>query len=147
MRYCTREDILRKVPARTLAQLTNDTPPATEPNWECIDEIAVGVEERMDAAIRQRHTLPLLEVPTVVRDIAVQMIRYECYDRRPEGKLDLPPAVVRGQKWAEQQLSDIRSGTLTLGQAGDPAAVQPAGAPVKVRAPKKRVTDGLLDKY
>ena len=32
MRYCTLEDLTLAIPARTLAQLSNDTAPANEPN-------------------------------------------------------------------------------------------------------------------
>ncbi|AAU90998.1 conserved hypothetical protein [Methylococcus capsulatus str. Bath] len=149
MRYCTLDDLQKKIPPRTLAQLTNDTPPATAPNLDLVEEIVAGQEELVDGYLRQRNLLPLAEVPTIVRDVVVQLVRYEIYDRRPEGKDDLPPAVVRGRKDALQTLDDIRAGRISLGVADDPAQAQPeAGARMRTRIRGERLfTPDLLNRY
>lgn len=113
--YCTLEDLLRAVPRRTLAQLTCDTPPATEPDEGVVSWAIQSAAELIDGYLRQRYTLPMRDVPTMVRDVSVAIARHTLYARRPEGKEDLPPAVVRTYKDAIKLLSDIAKGNVDLG--------------------------------
>lgn len=146
MRYCTLDDLLLLIQAKTLAQLTNDTAPATEPNLRVIERIVEGVEEVIDGGLRSRYDIPFKAVPTVVRDITVKIARHEIYTRRPEGKDDLPPAVVRGYKDAMAMLDAIKSGKMTIGIAATQAA-QPEPGKMRMRARKRVFGDSVLDKF
>lgn len=146
-RYCTREQLLRKLPERTLAQLTNDTAPASGPDWAIVAELAAEAEELIDSYLRQRNLLPFIGDPTLLAGIEVQLLRYACYERRPEGTNDLPPAVVRGWKFAMEQLEQIRDGKLGVGQQENPALAQPEVNPFQVRAAQAKFTDELLSQY
>jgi len=147
MRYCTLEDLTLAIPARTLAQLSNDTAPATEPNLPVIERAVAHAEEVIDGYLRGRYELPLAAVPTVVRELAVSISRHWLYARRPEGKEDLPPAVVRAYKAAMEMLTAIQKGALTIGVAATQAA-QPEPAKMRVaRAGRRRFGADVLEKY
>ena len=109
-------DLQEQVPESTLIQLTNEVvdfdTPATV-NVTVVDSCIRYAGELIDAHLRGRYTLPLAEVPTVLRDIAITLVRYRLYVRRPEG--DLPDTVKDDNKEARRQLEAIRDGKLTLG--------------------------------
>lgn len=113
--YCTISDLELAIPRRTLAQLSNDTPGVQEPNAEVVQRALDHASELIDGKLRSRYSVPLPEVPTVVREIAVHLARHWLYARRPEGGNDLPPAVVRLYKWAMDTLTDIQKGNISLG--------------------------------
>ncbi|WP_139354619.1 DUF1320 domain-containing protein, partial [Escherichia coli] len=70
-------------------------------------------DELIDAHLRGRCILPLAEIPTVLRDIAITLVRYRLYARRPEG--DLPDPVKDDHKAALPPPRDLRDHRLTLG--------------------------------
>lgn len=144
MRYCSLTDLRLAIPAQTLIWLSNDTAPATEVNASVIGEAVRQAEELIDAHLRGRYQLPLDPVPTVVKDIAVNLARHWLYSRRPEGR-ELPDAVTRTYKSALQLLETIRDGRLTLGLPTGQA--QPEPGEVRVRAPRRRFGKDLLDRY
>lgn len=147
MRYCTLDDLLLKIPAKTLAQLTNDAPPFTEPNAAVVDSAVADAEEIINGHLRSRYELPLKEVPTVVRNIAVSLARHELYARRPEGKDDLPPAVVRSYKASMEMLASIQKGSMTiLVQTTQAAQPEPGKMRVK-RSGAQIFPRETLDKY
>ncbi|EMG5797766.1 gp436 family protein [Yersinia alsatica] len=147
--YCTLADLLEQIPERTLIQLTNeemdfDTPATV--NADVVESCTRYAGELIDAHLRGRYTLPLAEVPTVLRDIAITLSRYRLYARRPEG--DLPDTVKDDNKEARRQLEAIRDGKLTLGLQSTQKDVPESG---EIRARARRPTfggrDGLLEKY
>lgn len=103
--YCTTEDLLAQVPERTLIELTSEEmdfdSPATV-NTRVVDSCIRYADELIDAHLRGRYILPLAEIPTVLRDIAITLVRYRLYARRPEG--DLPDTVKDDHKEALRQL-------------------------------------------
>ncbi len=147
--YCTLADLQEQVPESTLIQLTNEVvdfdTPATV-NVTVVDSCIRYAGELIDAHLRGRYTLPLAEVPTVLRDIAITLVRYRLYVRRPEG--DLPDTVKDDNKEARRQLEAIRDGKLTLGLQSTQKDVPESG---EIRARARRPTfggrDGLLEKY
>lgn len=134
--YCTIVDLQEKVPLSTLVSLTNDDPAATEPDTAIIDGFIRDASELIDGNLRGRYPLPLLVIPTLVKSIAVNLVRYEIYDRRPDGG-DLPDAVKAGQKNAMALLKQISSGELSLGIAQTGASI-PENGPWRVKAPNRR---------
>ncbi len=114
--YCTTEDLLAQVPERTLIELTSEDmdfdSPATV-NTRVVDSCIRYADELIDAHLRGRYIPPLAEIPTVLRDIAITLVRYRLYARRPEG--DLPDTVKDDHKEALRQLRELRDNRLTLG--------------------------------
>lgn len=147
--YCTLADLLEQVPESTLIQLTNETvgfdaPPPV--NTTVVDSCIRYADELIDAHLRGRYTLPLAEIPTVLRDIAVTLTRYRLYARRPEGTM--PDTVKDDNKVATRQLVDIRDAKLTLALLSTSKDVPESGE-FRVRA--RRATfggnNGMLEKY
>ena len=136
MAYCSLEDLLQKIPLSTLVQLTNDDPEAAELDMGIVNGCIQSQSELIDASLRGRYPLPLSVVPTLVNSIAVNLVRYELYDRRPDGG-DLPDAVKAGHKNATGLLKQIASGDLSLGIATTGASV-PENGPWRVKAPPRR---------
>ncbi len=147
--YCTLADLLEQVPERTLIQLTNEEldfdSPATV-KAEVVDSCIRYADELIDAHLRGRYTLPLAEIPTVLRDIAITLVRYRLYTRRPEGAV--PDTVKDDHKEARRQLEGLRDNKLTLGLQSTQKDVPESG---EIRARARRPTfggrDGLLEKY
>ena len=103
-------------------------------------------DELIDAHLRGRYILPLAEIPTVLRDIAITLVRYRLYARRPEG--DLPDTVKDDHKEALRQLRELRDNRLTLGL---PSTQKDVPEPGEFRVRSRPATfggrDGLLEKY
>lgn len=96
-------------------QLSNDEPAATEPNLTVLETAVKVANERIDAALRSRYTLPLTEVPTLINQHALTLARYWLYTRRPETKM--PETVEKTYQQAVKELEQIALGKLHLGVA------------------------------
>lgn len=148
MRYCTLADLQLSIPGQTLIWLSNDDEAATAIQAEVVGEAVRQAEELVDAYLRGRYNLPLgsadAPVPSVVKDITVNLARHWLYTRRPEGA-DLPDAVTRTYKSSIHMLESIRAGRLTIGVPTGEALPEPGE--IKVRAKPQRFTSSLLDRY
>lgn len=144
MGYCSLADLQLAMPAHTLVQLSNDDPMADTINQAVVDEALRQAHELVDAHLRGRYNLPLVPVPTVVKDMAVNLARHWLYARRPEGS-ELPDAVTRTYKAALKMLEQMRDGLLTIGDSTGPAAPEPGE--MKVRARPSRFSTSLLDRF
>ena len=148
MRYCSLADLQLAVPAQTLIWLSNDDASATAMNQAVVEEAVRQAEELVDAHLRGRYILPLggadAPVPSVVKDMTVNLARHWLYARRPEGS-ELPDAVTRTYKSALQMLESIRDGKLTIGVPTGEAAPEPGE--MKVRSRPRRFGSDLLDRY
>jgi phage gp36-like protein len=140
MRYCTLADLRLSIPEQTLIWLSNDDPQATTLHQDVITEAIRQAEEMADAHLRGRYSLPLEPVPTVVKDVTVNLARHWLYARRPEGN-ELPDAVTRTYKSAVHLLEAIRDGKLTLGSTTTSQYVPEPGAH-KVRASHRFLRGG-----
>ncbi|MDR2452333.1 MAG: DUF1320 domain-containing protein [Candidatus Accumulibacter sp.] len=144
MNYCTLSDLALAVPEATLIQLSNDDATATAIQEAVVAESVRQAEELVDGYLRGRYTLPLPQVPSIIKDMTVHLARHWLYARRPEGA-DLPDAVTRSYKTAIQMLEAIRDNRITLGVPGGAAAPEPGE--MKVRARPSVFSDSLLEKY
>lgn len=136
MRYCTQGDIEQAIPAHTLIQLSQDDPYATAPDWGRIDAGVTSQEELIDGYLRGHYPLPISPVPSILRDIATQMVRYWLYSRRPEGN-ELPDVVKDAYRMAIRQLESIRAGRVILGEITTQATVtEHAETQVLARSPR-----------
>ncbi len=149
MRYCSLADLQLAMPLATLIQLSNDTvveygQPEPTLNLAVVEEAVHQGEELVDAHLRGRYNLPLDPVPSMVKNMTVNLARHWLYARRPEGS-ELPDAVTRTYKSALQMLEAIRDGKLTIGVPTGEAAPEPGE--MKVRARPRRFSSNLLDRY
>ena len=148
MRYCSLPDLQLAIPPQTLVWLSNDDESATAMNAAVVEEAVRQAEELVDAHLRGRYILPLggadAPVPSVVKDMTVNLARHWLYARRPEGS-ELPDAVTRTYKSALQMLEAIRDAKLTIGVPTGEAAPEPGE--MKVRARSRRFGSDLLDRY
>lgn len=144
MRYCSLPDLQLAVPEQTLIWLSNDDESAAAMNEAVVEEAVKQAEELVDAHLRGRYNLPIDPVPSVVKDVTVNLARHWLYARRPEGS-DLPDAVTRTYKSSMHMLESIRDGKLTIGTPTGAAVPEPGE--MKVRARPRRFNDGLLDRY
>ena len=113
--YITSQALALGFSKHILVQLSNDDPKATEPNDEIVKMAIRYADERIDAALRSRYTLPLEEVPTTLFLYAECLARYWLYGRRPETKM--PDVVKENFKWTVGELEKIQTGKLHLGLA------------------------------
>lgn len=146
MSYCTPDELEKAIPRQTLIWLSSEDPEAQTPDTAVVADALSYADELIDAHLRGRYTLPLQEVPTVVRDIAKTLARHWLYSRRPEG--DLPEVVKTSYKATLQTLAAIRDNKLTLGVATTQTDMPESGE-FKVSAPRARFggKGGLLEKY
>jgi phage gp36-like protein len=143
MRYCTRDDLGNAIPQRTLIQLSNDNPAATQPNESVIDDGLRHAQELVDGYLRGRYHLPLDQVPTLLREAVVCLARHWLYQRRPEGAL--PEAVKDSRKDTLALLESIRDGVVTLGLPSGHAAPEPGE--IRVRSRPRRFDADTWGRY
>ncbi|QWF64299.1 DUF1320 domain-containing protein (plasmid) [Ralstonia solanacearum] len=144
MRYCSLADLQLAIPMQTLTWLSNDDESASAFNPAVVDEAVRQAEELVDAHLRGRYNLPLDPVPSVVKDMTVNLARHWLYARRPEG-CELPDAVTRTYRSSIHMLEAIRDGKLTIGVPSGAAAPEPGE--MKVRSRSRRFSSDMLDRY
>jgi phage gp36-like protein len=113
MRYVSLEQIQQAIPAQTLIQLTNDAGYGDDIDMSVLESSVDTAEQRVDAYLQSRYTLPLATVHSLVSEIVVRLTRYTLYSRRPEGSL--PDAVKEAYRDAMRELEAIRDGKILLG--------------------------------
>lgn len=111
--YIQIDELLTAFSRKIVVQLSNDEPAATEPNLTVLETAVKVANERIDAALRSRYTLPLAEVPTLINQHALTLARYWLYARRPETKM--PDTVEKTYQQAVKELEQIALGKLHLG--------------------------------
>lgn len=137
--YIQAQDLTDVMDEVTLRQLSMDNSRATEANQAVIAKACEYATETVDGYLRSRYQLPLNQVPTLVRNICLQLARYWLYSRRPEGK-GFPDNVKETHSQALKDLERIASGKLHLGLTeigaeGDDSL--PSALKFKARAPQK----------
>lgn len=137
--YIRAADLTDVMDEMTLRQLSNDNSRATEVNDTVIAKACEYATETVDGYLRARYVLPLEEVPTLVRNICLQLARYWLYSRRPDGK-GFPPNVKDTHAQALKDLERIADGKLHLGLTeiganGDDTL--PSALKFKTKAPAK----------
>lgn len=113
--YIQATDLLELMSERSLIDLSNDSSRATEMNTAVLDKACLHACEIVDGHLRSRYLLPLEHVPTLVRNICLQLARYWLYSRRPDGKSTFPEQVKDSYVQALKDLERIQSGKLHLG--------------------------------
>ena len=137
--YIQAQDLTDVMDEITLRQLSTDNSRATEVNQAVIAKACEYATETVDGYLRSRYLLPLNQVPTLVRNICLQLARYWLYSRRPDGK-GFPPNVKDTHAQALKDLERIADGHLHLGLTeiganGDD--LLPSALKFKAKAPAK----------
>lgn len=137
--YIQAQDLTEVMSESTLIALSNDTSRATEADQAVLTKACAYATEIVDGYLRSRYVLPLSQVPTLVRNICLQLARFWLYSRRPEGK-GFPDNVKETHAQALKDLERIASGKLHLGLTeigaeGDDSL--PSALKFKARAPQK----------
>ncbi|EBP3906134.1 DUF1320 domain-containing protein [Salmonella enterica subsp. enterica serovar Newport] len=162
--YCSQADVEKVISRRTLLQLTNDSsadapvagddgrvfsrPQASVINSDVIDDAIRSACELIDAYLRGRYDVVAVKAssPTVLRDLAVNIVRQKLYERRPE--MAVPKTVETSYNATRQMLTDIKNGGLTLGIAPEGKDMPDPG---QIRVKSRRATlggpGGWLEKY
>ena len=137
--YIQAQDLTDVMDEVTLRQLSTDNSRATEANQAVIAKACEYATETVDGYLRSRYQLPLNQVPTLVRNICLQLARYWLYSRRPDGK-GFPPKVKDAHAHALKDLERIADGKLHLGLLEVGMAEDdnlPSALKFKARAPQK----------
>ena len=134
--YCTIDDVRKQIPDATLKMLTQDDPSDPDYSLSIVNDAIADASEKIDAALRGRYPLPLSEPSTLLKSIAVDLVRHQLYMRRPDGG-ELPDGVVRSYKTANDNLKAIAKGELSLGIKTSGESL-PENGPWRVKAPKRR---------
>lgn len=114
--YITAQDLIEVMSERNLIELTNDNSRAIEINQAVAEKACQHATETVDGYLRSRYITPLDHVPTLVRNICLQLARYWLYSRRPDGK-GFPDNVKETHSQALKDLERIQNGKLHLGLA------------------------------
>ncbi|EAO6203667.1 DUF1320 domain-containing protein [Salmonella enterica] len=162
--YCSQADVEKVISRRTLLQLTSDSsadapvadddgrvfsrPQASVINSDVIEDAIRSACELIDAYLRGRYDVVAVKAssPTVLRDLAVSIVRQKLYERRPE--MAVPKTVETSYNATRQMLTDIKNGGLTLGIAPEGKDMPDPG---QIRVKSRRATlggpGGWLEKY
>jgi len=136
--YITLADVLSVIPMRKLAQLTCDDPAAVaagNPDMGVLDRAIAAASETVDGYLRARHELPLDPVPTMIRELTLNLVCYRLYARRMESEVS---ETIKDQRdHAIKALEHIQSGRITIGDAATKKAVSEAGAIRIIAAPSQ----------
>lgn len=154
--YCTIDDIRAVMSERVLRDLTCDQslqndfthPGASEIDEAVITTAITSASEMIDAYLRGRYDVVAMRenAPTVLRDLAVNLVRQRLYERRPDG--DLPEAIKRSYTATQTLLNDIRKGDLTLGiNPSGHDMPEPGQVRVKARPASLGGDGGWLERY
>ncbi|MGQ0287123.1 gp436 family protein [Pasteurellaceae bacterium 22721_9_1] len=112
--YISVQDLNEVLSERSLIELSNDSSRATDVNQQVLEKACLHATEIVDGYLRSRYITPLSQVPTIVRNICLQLARYWLYSRRPEGK-GFPDNVKETYNQALKDLERIQNGKLHLG--------------------------------
>lgn len=109
--YCTLNDIQTVTTEATLIQLTDDN------NTGAVDANVVNAaieyaDTLINGYLRPRYTLPLTEVPQLLKNFSVDLSRHWLYSRR---LLEIPEGLKDSYKNTIKCLESIQAGKLTLG--------------------------------
>jgi len=119
MSYCHLDDIKQQVPETTLIEITDDNL-TEEINTTVINEAIMYSATLIDGYLRGRYTLPLSNVPDLIKILAIDLSIFRLYSRRFH--TDMPDSINDKYKNSVKLLEQIQKGTISLG-------IETAGAP------------------
>lgn len=111
--YCSQTDMEYRIGTANLAAWANDTPNASTPDANVIEQILTDVDALIDSKCGILYTIPFPTVPDLIKDIATELSCYRAMTRRPTN-------IAVGKDWIQinkdcmQQLQDIGEGKTQL---------------------------------
>lgn len=124
MPYCILDDLKSAAPETDLIQLTDDAGTGTI-NLAIVSEVITYAGDLIDGYLRSRYTLPLNPVPSLIKDIAVDLALYKLYKRR--FNLSAPDGISESFKNSMKTLKEIPAGTVSLGTDALPQGLPEPG--------------------
>lgn len=112
MSYSVLEDIQIRISENILIQLTDDTDSGAVDSSK-VEAAVEWADEIIDGYIRGRYTLPLTEIPGLIRNISVDLAIYRLYTRRMTA--DIPESITNIFKSSLKILSDIQTNKVSIG--------------------------------
>lgn len=79
--YIERSDISLIIDDKKLAEITNSNSSIKTPNETAITEVMAYANNFIDDSLRGKYELPLNNIPTVLKDIAMNIFLYKLYER------------------------------------------------------------------
>ncbi|HGI9865013.1 TPA: gp436 family protein [Salmonella enterica subsp. enterica serovar Montevideo] len=151
--YCTPEDVMKVLPRQQLIELTCDLSGRSvtqalpeQPDEAVVNEAIRYASEYADGFLRNRYQVPLTRVPTIIRDLVVNLTIERLYLRRPAK--DLPESVKRLFSGSLKTLELIRDGRMTPGTLAEQTTLpEPGQTRVKSRPAVLGGPGGWLEKY
>ncbi len=139
MAYCTAADLTERMSNKELIQLTDDAD-AGVPNQDIISAAIAAAQDTIDGYLRGRYTVPLVSVPGIVKNMALDLTAYKLFKRR--NQLSVNDARELMYKQAVSQLKDIQAGIIQL-QTADKQAMPPR----TLIKSNKKPSDRLFNKH
>jgi len=141
--YCTVDDIKMTIPERELINLTQDNPAQNQSvDTVLLEQIITLSGEVIDGYLRSRYTLPLASTPDLIKSLAIDIVVYRLYSRRPTKIND---TVKDNYKEALNQLLQVQKGLLML--ALDVNNIQVELRTNLIRTNKRREDKKFTDNY
>jgi len=121
MAYCTAADLTERMSNEELIQLTDDAGTGV-PDQDMISKAIAAAQDTIDGYLRGRYPVPLVSVPGIVKNLALDLTTYTLFRRR--NQLSMNEARELMYKQAISQLKDIKAGIIQL-QTADQQALPP----------------------
>ena len=112
MSYCSISDVQERFTNEELVQLTNDYGSDTVDS-DKITESIIYAENVINGYLRGRYSLPLNQVPDVLKCLAVDFVIYLIYRRRM--RTDIPDSINLKYQDVINKLKDIQNGIFNIG--------------------------------
>lgn len=143
--YCTIDDLRASEPIIRLVEATDDAHPNKSGTIQVaiaeeMIELACGV---IDGYIGGRVSLPLIQVPVIIRKIAVDLSLYNLHERVGKSVKDSP--IDRRRENALALLRDIQKGNLSLGiSLVDASPIAPISSGAMIRSGSAEFTSSSM---
>jgi phage gp36-like protein len=145
--YCTVQDIQNHITESELAQLTDDVNFTTIDQDKVLESIGWAASV-INGYLRSRYSLPLSEVPQLIKDYCVDLALYRLHERR--FSLDMPDSLINKRKFVIGELKEIQKGVISLNiEDGDDVSVVADSSDFLVNktSADRKFPSSLLDKY
>lgn len=123
MPYCTSYEIIQVIPEIDLIQLTDDA--NTSVNYEVLNAAINFAETTINSYLRSRYTLPLIEIPELIKVFAIDLTIYRLHSRRMIR--EMPESIINSYKNVITELGKIQKGIVSLGLESEAEDAQIAG--------------------
>jgi phage gp36-like protein len=111
MPYCDSYDILQVLPEVEIIQLTDDTNTAI--NYDVLNAAISFADTTINSYLRSRYTLPLSEIPELIKVFAIDLTIYRLHSRRMIR--EMPESILNSYKTVIAELGKIQKGIVSLG--------------------------------